>query len=322
MASLLAFHLLCILSIMSFSKASQFPSLMSIACTSTTQEAIKPIKLKTLLDNLTAQVTKTRFITSTVSLGPNGYINGVMQCLANINPAQCTFCIQKAKQTVQSLCPNNTPSVTAWFDGCYLNYYQSHVKVSRADLEVTSCSCSNQACKIQDSVNFELGLETLLLKLRASIYDYSNNLHGLSSIRYGNNGSRIYAAVECVKSLSPKDCEVCVVKAIEKLYEQCGGKEGGIVASGYCIVRYESYKFFSCFEIHGGSGGDGSDSGGGGDGGVQAVTVKDWKKEKTGFKVKISLLWGVVVVCLMAIVFCAWLSKRAIINKARVAAFG
>ncbi|XP_031270859.1 putative cysteine-rich repeat secretory protein 10 [Pistacia vera] len=157
-------------------------------------------------------------------------------------------------------CPNAT-AVTAWLDDCYLHYFSSQY----ANLDtINYWSCHNQTKVMEPTA------ETLMLRLRA---DIKMAIHLRFSTR------------KCVHDVSPEDCEICVGKSFQKLYERCGGREGGTVFSGHCIVRNEGYKFFS--NIKGGGWLIGNDSGFGG--------VRIWESNEDGgsdgsFRVKVAVI--------------------------------
>lgn len=181
-------------------------------------------------------------------------------------------------------------------------------------------SCSNQT-NFVDRVQFEPALETLLLRLRAEISLATHHRFSSGKLNYGN-GSRIYGLAECVRFLRPNECESCVGEGINKLHEYCGGRKGGTVVNGNCIVRFESHGFLSYNETGGGSdSGGGSESSGGGSG----VVISNWDRRSggcMGFKVKVALAWGVGVACVIGVVFSAWLLRRSVINTAQVVTVG
>ncbi|XP_002522420.4 putative cysteine-rich repeat secretory protein 25 [Ricinus communis] len=298
-----------------FSMASKFPSILSLACTPPPPKTslMNNISITVLVDSIVSSMPNY----SAFHVGTTEY-NGVMQCLPDLTPDLCTFCANNAKQTIQKLCPNAT-AVTAWFDGCYLQYYSR-----KDDLdEVTNCSGSKQT-SIQDRGHFELKLEALLLRLRAEIYLTTHYRFSTGHIE-NRHGGRIYALVKCILPLTLEECGACVAKGIDKVYGHCGGKEGGTAANGYCIVRYESYKFFSYFPTNNGGINEI------GSGGRVQVAVRDrnrGERKDDHHMSKVNrvevglLLWGIGVVCFVVIVFSAWLLKRTITNKAKVAAFG
>lgn len=89
---------------------------------------------------------------------------------------------------------------------------------------------------------------------------------------------------------------------------KCRGKEGVKFIEGHCIVLFERLSAY----VHA----DGSGSGGGQEfssgGSVGSV----------GFKVKVAWAWGIVFAFVMGFVFLAWLMRRSIINRAKVAMDG
>ncbi|XP_034693602.1 cysteine-rich repeat secretory protein 38-like [Vitis riparia] len=301
MASLLSSQLL-IFSLFCLSAASSPPSLLALNCSS---PSLQRPPLQSLFSNLTSQVAKTRFIDSTNMMGFHGLI---MQCRLDLSPTRCTICAQNAVRTVSTLCPYSN-SGTAWFDGCYLQY---HHRFSPEDFVTsTNISCSSQI-HVLDQVQFELALETLFLRLRAEINLATHHQFSSGELTYGNH-SKVYGLAECVRFMSPEECEACVAEGVERLHKHCGGKDGGTVVAGNCVVRFEVYQFFSYIDA------GGSESGGGTDDVGTRIT------EGGGsmcFKAKVALAWGVVVACLIGIVLSAWLMRRSVVNTAKVATFG
>ncbi|KAI9169749.1 hypothetical protein LWI28_017142 [Acer negundo] len=137
-------------------------------------------------------------------------------------------------------------------------------------------SCSNQTIIMDWRIQFEAAFETLLLRLRADMAIkvlgvVSSQLMRFSTgeVQYGNRSSQVvYGLAECVHNVSHKDCEVCLEKSNDNLLKCCGGgdnyKDGGtVVVAGHCMVRYETYKFFSRVRSGGGlDAGNGSSSSG------------------------------------------------------------
>ncbi|KAL5761798.1 hypothetical protein ACOSP7_018062 [Xanthoceras sorbifolium] len=171
---------------------------------------------------------------------------------------------------------------------------------------------------IMDRVQFEAAFETLLLRLRADMVNAVSQLRFSSTgeVQYGNSSQVLYGLADCVHNVSHKDCEVCVEKGTEKLLECCGGKAGGTVVAGHCIVRYETYKFFS--RVCSGGGLDASN----GPSVAVNVRVDNENGGGKGFQEKVAVVWGVGSGCLVVVVFCAWLLRRSIINKAKVGISG
>lgn len=86
-----------------------------------------------------------------------------------------------------------------------------------------------------------------------------------------------------------------------------------IVVFGHYIVWYKSYNINDDEQLIG------NDSGSWG--------VSIWESNEDGggggsVRVKVTVIYGVTMVCSIAIVLCVWLLKRSIINKAKVALFG
>lgn len=279
------------------------PSLLALNCTSPSSQ--RP-PLQTLLSNLPSQLPKTRFIASTDTMG---FHRLVMQCRLDLSPTQCTLCAQNAVRTVSTLCPDSN-SGTAWLDGCYLHY--DHRFSHDNSVTTINFSCSF-LIDVADRARFEVALETLFLRIRAKISIATHHQFSIGDIAYGN-GSKVYALAECVRFMSPAECEACVAEGIRRLQTHCGSRAGGTVVAGNCVVRFESYRFFSYISVAGGAKSDGGtgyvgtpDTAGGG---------------AMCFKAKVVLAWGVGVACLIGIVLSAWLMRRSVVNTAKVSTSG
>ena len=299
-----------ILSLFCLSVASSPPSLLALNCSSPSSQKPPPLQLQSLSSNLTSQVAKTWFIALTNMMG---FHRLVMQCRLDLSPARCTTCAQNAIRTVSTLCPYSN-SGTAWFDACYLHY--NHRFSLDNSLTITNnISCSSQIHVADTLDQFQVALERLFLMLRAEINLATRRRFSTGEIGYGNDSSKVYGLAECVRLMSPEECEGCVGEGVARLQKHCGGDIGGTVVAGNCAVRFESNQFFS--SSVGGPAGGPEPGGGTGYGGT-SETESVGGHGSMCFKAKVVLAWGVGVACLMGIVLFAWLMRRSVVNTAKV----
>ncbi|KAL0385771.1 UNVERIFIED_CONTAM: hypothetical protein Sradi_2971400 [Sesamum radiatum] len=289
------------------------PPLLSLSCTPSPSthhhhHNINPIK--TLLDNLTSvALINSRFTTFNTTFQQERYL-GFMQCRPGFHPKACILCACAARNTILNLCPNSN-AVSVWYDGCYIQLSMmmmnsSHDHDHDAYMDVSNHSCSSRA-KNQDPARSAPALEALLLKLRADVNLATHHGFSQGEIAYDNinhSDSKIYGIVECVRSLSPQECDFYVGKAIEKLQFYCRGKNGGTAVYGPCLVRFDSNEFYY--------GGIHSAAAGGGN-----FTV--WEGENGGIKrgLVIGYLGGGVA-CFLVFVLLAFLLRRTVVNIAKV----
>lgn len=198
--------------------------------------------IKTLLENLTNEAPKSHFSTLNATFRQELY-TGIMQCRPALGPENCTSCAKIARTTILNLC-QNSKVVSAWFDGCYVQI--SPISSSHnSHLNALYHSCSGRD-NHQDLTRFIPALGALFLRLRANVI---STHHGFSyqDIRFGltnRHESKIFGLVECVRSLSRKECDSCIEKAVEKLLFYCGGKEGATLVHGLCFVRFDIKEFY------------------------------------------------------------------------------
>lgn len=295
-----------------FTNSTSPPPLLSLRCTHSPSNQtnivhdhhkINPIE--TLLDNLTSEALLNSQLTAlNITFRQEPY-TGLMQCRPGLDPKDCTLCANTARNTILNLCRNSN-AVSAWYDGCYLQIFMMNSSHD-AYMDISNHSCSNLTNN-QDPARSAPALETLLLKLRADVNLATH--HGFSHGEIASeNNFEIYGLVECVRSLSPHECDFCIGKAIEKLQFYCGGKNGGTVVYGLCIVRFDSNEFYH------GIGGVSSAARGGGASGNLTV----WEGENGGCKKGLVVgYWGGGVACFLVFVFLAWLLRRTVLDRAKV----
>lgn len=278
-----------------FMHFSSVPPLLSLSCMPSPSN-INP--MKTLLDNLTMETPTSHYATFR-----QGRYTGLMQCRPGLSPKNCALCADAARVTILNLCPNSI-GVSAWFDGCYVQISS----IVFSDTNISSHSCSARDA-VGDPARFVPALGTLFLKLRADVNipthgGFSHREIGFENINRG--GSKIYGIVECVRSLSPQECDSCVAKASDELLFYCGGKNGGVLVHGGCLVRFESSEFYH-EEDASSEGGGASFSVGEGEngGGKKKVVVVYW-------------MWSGGVGCFVVVVVLAWLLRTTVLKRGQV----
>lgn len=55
----------------------------------------------------------------------------------------------------------------------------------------------------------------------------------------------IYGLVQCTRDISTGDCKICLDSASGDLDACCFGKQGGIILSRNCDMRFEMYTFYN-----------------------------------------------------------------------------
>ncbi|KAL8518731.1 hypothetical protein ACS0TY_009911 [Phlomoides rotata] len=227
---------------------------------------------------------------------------GLMQCRPALGPENCTLCAKIARSTILNLCRNSN-TVSAWFDGCY-------VQISS---NILNHSCSGRDSN-QDPVRFLPALGALFLKLRADIEISTHHGFSYQEIGFGlkdRSEHKIYGLVECVRTLSPQECDSCIEKAIEKLLFYCGGKDGATLVHGLCFVRFDSNEFYHW--------GVNSSARGGVTGNFTIFTVGNGEGENGGRLQKLVMeYWVSGVACFLLFTLTVWLLRRRALNKAKV----
>ncbi|GMY36998.1 cysteine-rich receptor-like protein kinase 15 [Fagus crenata] len=74
----------------------------------------------------------------------------------------------------------------------------------------------------------------------------SKRMFSTGEIKYSRNRT-IYGLVQCTRDISERFCDNCLVSALGDLKACCKSREGGIVVSRNCNVRYQMYRFYSTY---------------------------------------------------------------------------
>ncbi|KAL5722731.1 hypothetical protein ACHQM5_006216 [Ranunculus cassubicifolius] len=165
-----------------------------------------------------------------------------------------------------------------------------------------------------DSIAFNSALHTLLFNLRSTITLVSSRRYSHGEISCNDSiNTKLYGVAKCVQSVSSKDCVSCVENATNKLYKCCAAKQGGTVIHNYCMVQFESYKFYASPPETSNAIKEESD----------IVTYYE-DSSKTGncvgLRKKVIWIWSALVSCFTGVAVGTWLLKRKVVNKAKVAA--
>ncbi|CAN6452103.1 unnamed protein product [Victoria cruziana] len=191
--------------------------------------------LKSLLGILSSNVSR-GFASATAGQGPDK-VYGLALCRGDVSATDCRSCTAEAADMIQQICPNIKSSIV-WRLLCELRYSSSNF-AGTADTNFYQFQNVNNA---SDPILFNQRMKTLLQQLSAAAAANSSSMFANGQIQY-TDLQLIYGAVQCTRDLSSTVCLNCLNQAADYLPYCCAGKEGSVVFSAACNIRFELYPF-------------------------------------------------------------------------------
>ncbi|XP_039118377.1 putative receptor-like protein kinase At4g00960 isoform X3 [Dioscorea cayenensis subsp. rotundata] len=194
--------------------------------------------LALLLPNLIATTANSSILFSTAS---RDSIYGLAQCQLGSSPSGCASCLNNSATDFSTLCPSGR-SAGIRYDGCLLRY---------SDTRFFS-QLSNDAFHYRTSgktVSDPAGFSSSVNDLMNGISSKAAHTESRFMVGMTNFSGLIYGMAQCTSDLSANDCANCLNFALGVMRLHAYGKVGSLVASLSCIIRYETYPFFSLLQL-------------------------------------------------------------------------
>ena len=103
---------------------------------------------------------------------------------------------------------------------------------------------NNLELNVSDPVLFDDVLKYLLNNIsNEAAYDPSKRMFATGEIKFSKG--TIYGLVQCTRDISGDNCNSCLLSAIGDLETCCFSRQGGIVLSRNCNVRFEMNQFYN-----------------------------------------------------------------------------
>nr|XP_023924914.1 putative receptor-like protein kinase At4g00960 isoform X3 [Quercus suber] len=198
--------------------------------------------LKQLLELLPSNTSVTGFYNTSIGDNPDT-VYGQALCRGDVNSTVCQNCIQNASQEILTHCTSEDAMI--WFELCQVRYsYQMFFSLMVYTGKYPD-EQNNLELNVSDPVQFDDVLKYLLNNIsNEAALDPSKRMFATGEIKFSKEGT-IYGLVQCTRDMSGGNCNSCLLSAIGDLETCCFSRQGGIVLSRNCNVRFEMNQFYN-----------------------------------------------------------------------------
>ncbi|KAL5775379.1 hypothetical protein ACOSP7_012936 [Xanthoceras sorbifolium] len=197
--------------------------------------------LKLLLQSLSSNTSlNAGFYNSFVGEDPDK-VYGQALCRGDVNRTVCRNCIENASQKMLQNCTSS--EATIWYELCQIQYsYQIHFLTVGYRGRYPEMNYERKS--IPHPAQNKEALSHLMPRLITEASNDPSKMFAVGEIK-SPESKTIYGLVQCTREISTNDCSSCLDKASQELSWCCAAKEGGIVVSPNCNVRFDLQRLFN-----------------------------------------------------------------------------
>ncbi|KAG6695153.1 hypothetical protein I3842_09G082500 [Carya illinoinensis] len=203
--------------------------------------------LKLLLGSLLSNTSLTGFYNTSTGDQGSDRVYGQALCRGDVNSTVCRNCIQTATKEILKQCRSKDAMI--WFELCQVRYsFQNFFS-----LMVYTGKYPEQN-QMQKNISNPVHLEQVLTYLMNNIsnetaFDPSTRMFATGEIKFSRKKT-IYGLVQSTRDISGESCSNCLQSAFGELQECCFYRQGGIIVSRNCNMRFELYRFYNASSFH------------------------------------------------------------------------
>ncbi|KAJ6935252.1 hypothetical protein NC652_010303 [Populus alba x Populus x berolinensis] len=197
--------------------------------------------LKLLLENLPSITSLTGFNYTSVG-EPPAKVYGQALCRGDVNSSSCQACVEKASQEIFKDCRNYTDAII-WYELCQVHYSFQNM-TSLYVYTGKYPDWDSQEKFLSDPKHFSDVLTYLMTNLSTeAAVNPSKRMFATGAIKF--RSETVYGHAQCTRDIIPDDCQTCLTTASAELEGYCSSRQGGIIVSRNCDVRFELYKYYN-----------------------------------------------------------------------------
>ncbi|CAI8587265.1 unnamed protein product [Vicia faba] len=201
--------------------------------------------LKLLMETLSSNIvaSNTSFFNNTSTGEGLDKVYGQALCRGDMtNSTVCKECIEKASKDLMNRCKSEDAMI--WYELCQVRY-SFQMFFTNAVYTGKYPKQNDLEKHVSDPISFQQVLNYLMNNIsNEAAFSPSKNMFATAEIEFSDK-KRTYGLVECTKDISETECRSCLSSAIMELNQCCSYREGGIIVSRNCNVRFDLFEFFN-----------------------------------------------------------------------------
>lgn len=207
-----------------------------------TPNSIFELNLQTSLNSLPTNTSISGFYNGSVGNDTNNVYAQAL-CRGDVLASECDRCVRDASREILQQC--KTIEATIWFDICQVRYsyymfFSSMTFTGKYEYEnntVNPAISSAALSRLMDELS------------REAAYNSSSEMFAIGQIEVSDY--TIYGLAQCTRDISSDDCSSCLTNALGDLDGCCSSRQGGIILSFSCNMRFEIYRFYNATAVNG-----------------------------------------------------------------------
>ncbi|KAF9683442.1 hypothetical protein SADUNF_Sadunf04G0014000 [Salix dunnii] len=197
--------------------------------------------LKVVVETLPSISSSTGYNNTDSGIFPDN-VSGQALCRGDVTSSACQTCLREASQQLLKECKSKDAII--WYEACQFHYSFQNL----TSLNVYAGKypiLESQKKSVSDTVHFYDYLKLLMDNLSTdAALNHSKLMFATGEIKFSRNET-IYGHVQCTRDIRDDECQKCLSFALLDLKGCCSSKQGGIVVSGSCNLRFELYKYYN-----------------------------------------------------------------------------
>ncbi|XP_011012775.1 PREDICTED: cysteine-rich receptor-like protein kinase 15 isoform X3 [Populus euphratica] len=197
--------------------------------------------VKIVLETLPSITSSTGYNSTAIGELPDK-VTGKALCRGDVTSSACQTCLRDASQKLLKDCESKEAII--WYERCQIHYsFQNITSLYVYAGKYPDMESHNKS--VSDPVHFYDNVRFLMDKLsNAAALNRSKLMFETGEIKFSRNET-IYGHVQCTRDIREDECQKCLSSALIDLKGCCSSKQGGIIVSRNCNVRFELYKYYN-----------------------------------------------------------------------------
>jgi hypothetical protein len=197
--------------------------------------------VKIVLETLPSITSSTGYNSTAIGEFPDK-VTGKALCRGDVTSSACQTCLRDASQKLLKDCESKEAII--WYERCQIHYsFQNIISLDVYAGKYPDMESHNKS--VSDPVHFYDNVRFLMDNLsNEAALNRSKLMFETGEIKFSRNET-IYGHVQCTRDIREDECQKCLSSALIDLKGCCSSKQGGIIVSRNCNVRFELYKYYN-----------------------------------------------------------------------------